>query len=114
MITKTRLALVSMLSLFLLVAAASSQDRQAGVQPAKLEAMQNAGLDLSKSGFPATLPREWGRLVSVQKTDNSGYTLFLQNDRDEIYLVRLLQRGQYLFLDTYDQGGVALVIRRTP
>jgi hypothetical protein len=48
------------------------------VQP-RLDAMRNVGLDTAKSGFPASLPREWGRLVNVQKIDATNYSMFLEN-----------------------------------
>jgi len=76
--------------------------------------MRNQGLNTSRSGFPVLLPREWGRLVSVQKMDATNYSMFLQNDAGEIYIVNLIQRGQYFDLNTYDNGGTALVIRRGP
>lgn len=92
-----------------------SQDQpKTAVRPAHLEAMRNMGVNTAQSGFPAYLPREWGSLVTVQKTEDANYVLFLQSENGEIYLVRLIQRGEYLYLDTYDRGGVALVIRRNP
>ena len=112
-----RLKLVFLLALILtaLVPQSSSQNRlDASAQPGRVEAMRNQGLDTSRSGFPVVLPREWGRLISVQKTDAVDYTMFLQNDAGEIYLVNLIQRGKYLYLDTYDNGGTALVIKRGP
>ena len=109
---KTKVVLLSII-VILLGTLAISQDRSTGIQPARLEAMRNVGLETSKSGMAAVLPREWGRLISVQKLDGNGYVLFLQNDAGEIYLVRLVQRGDYLYLDSYDQGGVALVIKRS-
>lgn len=90
------------------------QAPQAAVAPARLEPMQNLEMDASRSGRPASIPKEWGRLVSVQRTSDRHYALFLESEGGDIYVVRLLQRGEYLYLDTYDQGGVALVIRRTP
>jgi hypothetical protein len=110
---KTNLLLAGIL-LLLFGASSASQDRTKQVGPARLETMRNLGLDTAKSGFPVALPQEWGRLTAVEETDPMGYSLFLQNDSGEIYIVRLIQRGQYLYLDTYDQGGVALVIRRSP
>lgn len=92
----------------------SQNQPPAKVRPANVEVMRNMGLDAAKSGLPVYLPREWGRLVSVQKSDGAGYFLFLENEDGQIYIVRLNQRGQYLYLDTYDQGGVALVIGRNP
>jgi hypothetical protein len=76
--------------------------------------MRNQGLDVARSGLPVSLPREWGRLVSVQKIDNTDYSMFLENDAGEIYIVNLIQRGPYFYLNTYDNAGVALVIRRGP
>lgn len=87
---------------------------KAPVRPAKVEPMQNLETGAAHSGFPVYIPREWGRLVSVQKIDAMRYLLFLQAENGEIYLVRLIQRGEYLYLDTYDQGGIALVIKRDP
>jgi hypothetical protein len=52
--------------------------------------------------------------VSVQKTDAMDYSMFLQNDAGEIYIVNLIQRGQYFYLTTYDYGVPALVIKRGP
>jgi hypothetical protein len=74
--------------------------------------MRNITLDAARSGIPASLPREWGRLVNVQKIDDTNYSLFLTNDGGEIYIVNLIQRGQYFHLNTYANGGAALVIRR--
>jgi hypothetical protein len=112
-VMKTNL-LVAGILLLIFGASSISQDRTKPVSPARLETMRNLGLDTAKSGFPVALPEEWGRLIAVEETDAMGYSLFLQNDRGEIYIVRLIQRGRYLYLDAYDQGGVALVIRRSP
>jgi hypothetical protein len=113
---KSRIAIGTLILVlgFLPIRSRSQVQSKTGVRPAHLESMQNMDLNISKSGLPAYLPREWGSLVTVQKTDGAGYLLFLQNDVGEIYLVRLIQNGDYLFLDTYDRGGVALVIRRNP
>jgi hypothetical protein len=107
-----QMAIILTLLIVLIGTASASQNRSTPVTPAKLEAMRNLGLETSKSGFPVTLPRAWGRLISVQRSDPDAYTLFLENNGGEIFLVRLIQRGNYLYLDTYDQGGVALVIGR--
>ena len=109
---KTKFVLLSIV-VILLGTIAISQDRSTGIQPARLDNMRNVGLETSKSGLSAVLPRDWGRLVSVQRIDGNAYVLFLQNDAGESYLVRLVQRGDYLYLDSYDQGGVALVIKRS-
>jgi|SRR6266850_7009385 len=112
---KLKLAFLVSLVLVPVALQSGSQNRSGfSVQPIKLEPMRNMGLDTTKSGLPVSLPREWGRLVSVQKTESAGYSMFLENDDGEIYVVNLLQRGQYLYLNTYDNGGVALVIRRSP
>jgi hypothetical protein len=113
---KQKLTLSMTLLLFGLFAfRSSSQDpQQQTARPAKLEAMQNMGVSASDSGLPVSLPAEWGRLITVQRIDGDRIVMFLENGKGEIYLVRLLQRGQYLYLDTYDHGGVALVIRRNP
>jgi len=76
--------------------------------------MENLEAQAANSRRPVYLPAEWGRLVGVEKTAANHYTLFLQADSGEIYLVGLIQSGKYLFLDTYDDGGTALVIRREP
>lgn len=102
------------LALCLILALPLSPQAPKAVQPAKLEPMQNLEMDASRSGRTASIPKEWGRLVSVQRTSDRHYVLFLESGSGEIYLVRLVQRGEYLYLDTYDQGGVALVIQRTP
>jgi len=112
-----RLKVVFLLALILtaLVTQSSSQNRpDVSAQPPRVEVMRNQGLDASRSGFPVSLPREWGRLISVQKTDAVDYSMFLQNDAGEIYIVNLIQRGQYFYLNTYDYGGTALVIKRGP
>jgi hypothetical protein len=109
---KTKIALLSII-VVLAGTLAISQDRSTAIQPARLEVLRNVGLESSKSGLPAALPHEWGKLVSVQRLEGNGYLLFLQNDAGEIYLVRLIQRGDYLYLDSYDQGGVTLVIKRS-
>ena len=112
-----RLKLVFLLALIFtaLASQSSSQNRpDTFAQPARVEAMRNQGLNTSRSGFPVLLPREWGRLVSVQKMDATNYSMFLQSDAGEIYIVNLIQRGQYFDLNTYDNGGTALVIRRGP
>ena len=89
--------------------------QQAGsVRPALVERMQNLELSASASRRPAYLPPEWGRLVSVQRLNESKVELFLQAESGDIYFVRLTQQGEYLYLDTSDQGGVALVLRRRP
>lgn len=84
------------------------------VRPARVEPMQNLEVEAARSRRPAYLPPEWGRLVAVEKTGNVNYTLFLAADNGEIYVVRLIQSGDYLYLDTYDNGGVALVLQREP
>jgi len=84
------------------------------VRPETVERMQNLELNASSSRRPAYLPPEWGKLVSVQRLNDSKMQLFLQAENGEIYFVRLTQQGEYLYLDTTDQGGVALVLRRRP
>ncbi len=109
----------SLLALMLLAALLPTRlrtqaQRERSVRPAKVEQMQNLELEASTSSRPVYIPREWGRLVSVQKTDALSYALFLQDEDGRIFVVRLAQRGGYLYLDTSDQGGVATVIKRTP
>jgi len=84
------------------------------VRPATVEKMQNLELSASASRRPAYLPPEWGKLVSVQRLSNSKIELFLQAESGDIYFVGLTQQGEYLYLDTMDQGGVALVLGRQP
>jgi len=114
---KSRIPWIMVIALSVLVLAPvqmSPQQAKPSVRPARVELMQNLEIDAADSGFPAYVPREWGRLVSVQKTDALRYLLFLEAENGEIFLVRLIQRGEYLYLDTYDKGGVALVIKREP
>lgn len=85
-----------------------------GVRPSTVARMQNLEAEESSSHRPAYIPMEWGKLVSVQRLDELKMQLFLQAENGDIYLVRLTQQGQYLYLDTSDKGGVALVIRRQP
>ncbi len=40
--------------------------------------------------------------------------LFLQAENGDIFPVWFTQRGNYLYLDTSDRGGVAAVIKREP
>jgi hypothetical protein len=85
-----------------------------GVRPRLVEPLQNLDLSVNQSRRPAYLPAEWGRLISVQRLNEAKMEMFLQADNGDIYLVRLAQQGEYLYLDTTDQGGVALVLRRQP
>jgi hypothetical protein len=93
---------------------AGSTQRVISVRPAALERMQNLELSASSSHRPAYIPPEWGKLVSVQRLNDTKLQLFLQAESGDIYFVRLTQQGEYLYLDTSDQGGVALVLRRSP
>jgi hypothetical protein len=93
---------------------AGSTQQVNSVRPAIVERMQNLELSASASRRPAYLPAEWGKLVSVQRLNESKMELFLQAESGDIYFVRLTQQGEYLYLDTTDQGGVALVLRRRP
>ncbi len=98
----------------LLPARLRTQVRDHSVHPAKVEQLQNLEVETSTSFHPAYLPREWGRLVSIEKIDAVTYALFLQDEDGNIFVVRLTQRGGYLYLDTSDRGGVVTVIKRTP
>ena len=91
----------------------AAQSDQAA-RTARLETLRVLGVDAADSRLPAYVPAEWGRLVTVEKTGPNNYTLFLQADSGEIFLVQLIQNGNYLFLDRYDKGGVALVLKRQP
>jgi hypothetical protein len=84
------------------------------VRPATLERMQNLELSANSSRRPAYLPPEWGKLVSVQRLNEAKLQLILQDESGDIYFVRLTQQGEFLYLDTTDRGGVALVLRRSP
>lgn len=109
------MAMVTVLAIALLAAWMAPRNTQAqspAVRPAKVVPMQNFEVEASRSGRPAFLPREWGRLVSVQRLSEEHLALFLEAENGEIHVVRLLQRGGYLYLDTTDQGGVATVLRR--
>jgi hypothetical protein len=91
-----------------------STQQVSGVRPSTVARMQNLEVDSNLSRRPAYIPVEWGKLVSVQRLDELKIQLFLQAENGDIYLVRLTQEGEYLYLDTSDKGGVALVIRRQP
>jgi hypothetical protein len=93
---------------------AVSTQRVPSVRPALVEQMQNLELSANSSRRPSYIPPEWGRLVSVERLSDSKVELFLQAESGEIYLVRLTQLGDYLYLDTSDRGGVTLVLRREP
>ena len=93
---------------------AGSTQQVNSVRPAALERMQNLELNASSSRRPAYLPPEWGKLVSVQRLNDSKLQLILQAENGDIYFVRLTQQGEYLYLDTADEGGVTLVLRRQP
>jgi hypothetical protein len=110
---KPRLVIIAALLLISAVTYSISQNRPS-VQPPRLQMMQNQGLDTAKSGLPVWVPREWGRLVSVQKLDATNYAMFLENEAGRIYIVNLIQRGPYFYLNTYDNGGTTLVIERAP
>jgi hypothetical protein len=96
-----------------LPSAVSTQQAQS-VRPTTVERMQNMELSASASRRSAYLPPEWGKMVSVQRLSDSKLQLFLQAENGDIYFVRLTQQGEYLYLDTTDRGGVALVLRRQP
>jgi len=93
---------------------AGSTQQVISVRPASVERIQNLELNASSSRRPAYLPPEYGRLVSVERLNDSKLQLFLQSESGDIYFVRLTQQGEYLYLDTTDKGGVALVLRRSP
>src|SRR5713226_2206181 len=109
---KVTLSLSCLLALATLLFWPSSIATQqvSAVRPLKLSQMQNLELADSSSYRPAYIPADWGRLVSVQRLDEMNVELFLQAENGDIFLVRLVQRGGYLYLDTSDKGGVALVI----
>jgi hypothetical protein len=92
----------------------SSQDKPGAVMPAKVQPMLNVEPNLSRAGAPAYLPREWGRLVSVQKGIGDAYMMFLENDAGEITVARLSLRGNYFYLDTSPETGIVMQIKRNP
>lgn len=106
--------LTVLLAMFFPLRLRPQEEELAAVRPAKVVRIRNLELNAEKSNRPAYLPAEWGRLVSVQSIGGGSYWLFLQAESGDIYLVRLTQRGNYLYVDTSDQGGVALVIPRRP
>jgi hypothetical protein len=108
------LLLIAAVVMMVLWPIAGSTQQANSVRPAAVKRMQNFELNASSSGRPAYLPPEWGKLVSVQRLNDSNVQLFLQAESGDIYFVRLTQQGEYLYLDTTDQGGVALVLRRQP
>src|ERR1700687_3690214 len=83
-----------------------STQQAGGIRPSTVTRMQNLELNESSSHRAAYIPAEWGKLVSVQRLDELRVELFLQADDGEIYLVRLTQQGEYLYVDTSDKGGV--------
>ena len=91
-----------------------STQQASSVRPSTLVRMQNLELNENSSHRPTYIPAEWGKLVSVQRLDALKVQLFLQAENGDIYLVRLSQQGEYLYLDTSDKGGVVLVIKREP
>lgn len=113
-VRSTALLLIALMVGSVIGARVSAQREPPSVRPAYLERMQNMGVKADESGRPAYLPPEWGYLVAVERTGANTFTLFLQSTDGPIYVVRLLQNGDYLYLDTYDKGGVALVLTREP
>jgi hypothetical protein len=97
-----------------LAAARTAESQGAAVRPARVAQIKNFDLEAARSNRPAYVPREWGKLVSVERLDEQHFALFFQPDTGELILVRMVQRGGYLYLDTRDEGGVATVLRREP
>lgn len=110
----TRILPMLLVALVLMSSTAPQTPSTSSVSPAKLVRVPNFETEASRSNRPAYLPREWGRLVSVQRLDEARLMLILQAEGGEIYFVRMIQRGGYVYLDTVDQGGVASVLRREP
>ena len=110
----------SVATLLLLVAVVlpsvvSTQDSSGqAIWPARVAQIGNLELDTARSNRRSYLPAEWGRLVSVQPAGEGNFWLFLEAPNGSIYVVRMRQRGTYLYLDTSDQGGVTLMIPRQP
>jgi hypothetical protein len=106
--------LVLALAVIVLWPSAVSTQQVNSVRPAKVERMWNLEVSADASRRPAYLPPEWGKLVSVQRLNDQKLELFLQAENGDMYFVRLTQVGEYLYLDTTDQGGVTWVLRRSP
>jgi len=108
-------ATVPLLVAVLLPSVVSTQESSGqAIRPARVAQIENLELDAARSNRPTYLPAEWGRLVSVQSAGEGNFWLFLEAANGSIYVVRMRQRGAYLYLDTSDQGGVTLMISRQP
>lgn len=114
----SRLTLLCALTVLLALLLASRLSLEAhpegAVRPSRVERLTNLEVSATNSNQLAYLPQEWGRLVAVQRLDALSHMLFLQAENGDIFPVRLTQRGNYLYLDTSDRGGVATVIKREP
>lgn len=84
------------------------------VSPARIVPMQNLETEVARSGRPAYLPAEWGRVVAVERLGANAVTLVLEAENGELRFVVLTQRGAYFYLDTNDQGGVVTLLSRQP
>jgi hypothetical protein len=107
-------AAVALIMILLQPSSDAQVRRKDPVTVAQVERARNLTLDAALSHRPAYIPREFGRLVSVHQLDRQHYMMFFEAANGDITMVRLLQQGNYLFLDTYDQGGVATVLTRQP
>ena len=110
----TRLfATLGILLLFAAQILASAQKNEP-VSPAQVVPMQNLETEVARSGRPAYLPAEWGRLVTVERLGPNAVTLVLEAENGDLRFVVLTQRGAYFYLDTKDQGGVVTLLSRRP
>jgi hypothetical protein len=82
------------------------------VAPARVVPMQNFDVGTAKSGRPASIPLSWGRLAAIHDLGGGNHVLIFEAEAGDLRFVRLMQRGNYLYLDTRDQGGVVTVLTR--
>lgn len=80
--------------------------------PARVAPMLNFHVDAGQSGRPASIPLSWGHLAATHSLGNGHHMLVFESESGELRFVRVLQRGEYLYLDTRDQGGVVTVLSR--
>lgn len=91
-----------------------SAQKDEPVSPARVVPMQNVETAVERSGRPAYLPAEWGRVAAVERLSPNSVVLVLEAEDGDLRFVVLAQRGAYLYLDTTDQGGVVTLLRRRP
>ena len=106
-----------MVFLFLVVAITAGEIRAGLLQepvasPARVLPMQNFAMDAKESGRPASVPLSWGHLAAIHSLGNGNHVLVFEAESGDLRFVRLVLRGEYLYLDTRDQGGVVTVLGR--